>query len=109
VEILEGTYESPKDFTADDHLVEAWNLGEGDPVVATVRFAADLRWWVEQNMPEMKAGEGPGGSIEIEIPATDLDALVSWALPFGDSAEIVGPPEARDRVLEHLAPYLESR
>lgn len=105
---LDGTFEVPQSFDAANHLGgEAWAMGADAPVTALVRFDASIRWWAEQNMPDASATQAPNGAVDIAIPVTNLDALVSWIIGFGDQVEILSPPEARARLTEHLAPFLQ--
>ena len=108
VKVLEGSYEVPGSFDAAAYgSVEPWEIGgDAEPGHAVVRFDADLRWWPEQNMADAQAHDAPGGGLDVEIPVSNVDALVSWVIGFGPGAEIVSPPEARSRVVEHLQPYL---
>lgn len=97
----EGTYDIPSDFSAEKHVLA--HVGtEGEQVVATVRFDESLRWWPEQNLAGANGTEGPDGSFEVEMPVASLDALVAFAVWWGTKVEIVGPPEARARMVERL-------
>lgn len=100
---LEGAYKVPGSFDAASHLGgEAWEIGPGETETAVIRFDRSVRWYIEQNMPDLEYKEGPGGSLEVEAPFANLEALISWALGFGDEIEIVSPPIARAALLEHL-------
>jgi proteasome accessory factor B len=104
---IQGSYEIPSDFDVDSHVpAEAWEVGDGDGGIATVRFDAQLRWWPEQNMPNATMTEGPDGSLVVEMPITRVDGLVTWLVGFGEGIEVVGPPEVRRAVVEHLEPLL---
>jgi predicted DNA-binding transcriptional regulator YafY len=103
----DGTYEIPADFDLESHIgLEPWELGAGDHTTAKVRFDPSLAWWPQQNMAQLDAHELAGGAVEVEMPVANLDALVSWALGFGDGVEVVAPPEARSAMTAHLAPFL---
>ena len=103
----DGTYEIPIDFDLESHIgLEPWELGSGDHATAKVRFDPSLAWWPQQNMAQLSTQQLPDGSLEVEMPVANLDALVSWALGFGDRVEIVQPAEARAALLQHLAPFL---
>lgn len=108
VETLAATYDIPEDFVADRHLPEAMELGD-EPAEAIVRFEPHMRWWLEQNMPQVTSTEGPGGSLDAHLRVANLGALVSWVLGFGADVEIVEPAEARSHLLAHLAPLLGER
>jgi predicted DNA-binding transcriptional regulator YafY len=104
----DGSYDIPADFDVEAHIgLEPWELGAGTHATAKVRFDAAMAWWPRQNMTHLRSEEQPDGSFEVEMPVANLDALVSWALGFGDRVEIVEPPEARAEMLRHLAPFLE--
>ena len=48
----------------------------------------------------------PDGSVEISYIVSDASELVRWVLGWGDQAEVVGPPDVRDRaraLIEQIA------
>ena len=89
----------------------AWQLGE--PVgSATVRVAADMAWWVEAHFsrcgtitpaaPGAATGRRPTPTTDeppssSRPPTTRRGELVSWVLSMGEAAELLEPPELRDR------------
>jgi proteasome accessory factor B len=106
VETLTEAFEPPADFDAAAHLSgEPWEIG-AERAVVVVRFREAFRWWVEQNLHDSPASPVAGGGIDVEFEVGNLDALISWLLGFGDDFEIVSPPAARDRLLEHLKHYV---
>ena len=107
LEELTGTYTVPEQFDASAHVGgEAWEIGSDSPAVATVRFDADLAWWPENNMPTAERRPGPDGTIDVEVPVANLDALVSWVIGFSGAAEVTAPEEGRARMQHHLAAWL---
>jgi predicted DNA-binding transcriptional regulator YafY len=107
IEVLEGSYDIPDGFDASAQVAESWEIGAQTPITATVRFDASMRWWAEHNMPDSAAREAPAGALDVDMPASNLDALVSWIIGFGTSVEILSPPEARARLFDRLGPFLE--
>jgi proteasome accessory factor B len=108
LEILEGSYEIPASFDAGEQLGdEAWERGPDQPAAVTVRFAPSLRWWAEQNLAEWPSGEGPGGSLDVQLRVGRVEALVAWVIERGSDVEIVAPEGARVALLEHLRPFLD--
>lgn len=106
VRIEDGTFEVPEGFDADAHLGrEAWEIGSGADSAAVIRFDPSIRWWAEQNLHDAPRRESGDGALDVELQAANLDALVSWVIGFGDGIEIVSPPEARRRLLDHLKPF----
>ena len=111
VETLPGTFEVPPDFDVNEHVGgDAWQIGETEGEIdrAFVRFDAHLRWWPEQNLPAAPKQEGPAGAVDVEIMVSNLDVFVSWVLGFGDAVEVLAPPAARGRVIEHLDGALQT-
>jgi proteasome accessory factor B len=90
----EGEFEVPPTFHAAAHLPShPWQVRLHAPVEVWVGFAPEL------------AGIGPrtlGIGDDGRCLATNLDGLVAQVLALGPGARIVGPPEARRRVLELL-------
>lgn len=102
----EGRYEVPAGFDLEAHIgVEPWELGDGEHTTARILFDPSLAWWPQQNMPDLVATEQPDGAVEIQMPVANLDALISWAIGFGDRVEVLEPEAARRRMVEHLAPF----
>ncbi|HVF53286.1 MAG TPA: WYL domain-containing protein [Actinomycetota bacterium] len=98
----------PDDFRADDHLVaEPWEIGDAESQTATVRFDSSMRWWAEQHLEGTTVSEGPGGSVDVELAVSNLDALVSWVLGFAPAVEVVAPEDARRAVADHAAAVSE--
>lgn len=104
----DGVYAIPSSFDAAEHVGgDAWAIGPDPSDGTEVRFDASMRWWAEQNMRGLPTSEGPNGSLDVEVPVANLDALISWIIGFGPEVEILAPESARRRLLEHLEPYLE--
>ena len=108
IETTGATYDIPAGFDAAAHLGgEPWEIGD----VATeviLRFDAEVGWWAQQNLGDAKVTETDDGGAEVTMNVANFDALISWAIGFGDRVEIVGPEEARARMSEHLRPFLEN-
>lgn len=103
-----GSYRVPPEFDLEAHVgAEPWEIGQGDHITARIRFDRRLRWWPEQNMPNLESREGPDGSLEVSMQVSQLDALIQWVLGFGTAVEIVEPQEARAALVDHLAPFVE--
>ena len=102
-----STYEIPAGFDAAEHLGgEPWEIGD-EATEVSLRFDPSVAWWAKQNLSAMKVSDSEEGAI-VTMEVANLDALISWVIGFGERVEIVSPPEARQRMLEHLAPFRES-
>jgi predicted DNA-binding transcriptional regulator YafY len=81
----------------------AWRLGDEDETFAQLLVDADQARWALGAL-----GEGcvrtrrPDGSIIFEVGVTNTAAFRSFVLGFLDHAEILGPPELRDAMIDWL-------
>ena len=70
-----------------------------DDVAVTLRLGPEARW-VAEYYAITRQSELDDGRLEVELPAGRLEWLGRLLLRLGTEAEIVGPPELRDRVRE---------
>jgi proteasome accessory factor B len=107
VKTLEGSYEVPETFNAAEAVgAHPWAVGSDDLAPVIVRFDRSMRWWAEQNLGSLQTTEAPDEALDVQLPVSNIDALVSWVIGFGDTVEIRAPETARARMLQHLEPYL---
>jgi predicted DNA-binding transcriptional regulator YafY len=79
-----------------------WEAGEAE-MIATVRFDPSISWWaVRQLTDRATTAEDPDGGVTATIPVGSVDAFVGWMIGLEDQAEIVGPPELRERLIDHV-------
>ena len=101
-------YEVPEGFDATEHLRgEPWEIGD-ETTEVTVHFDPSVAWWAEQNLGDLPSATTPDGGRTVTMKVAKLDAFISWVISFGESVEIVAPAEARARLVQHLAPFVES-
>jgi len=74
---------------------QPWETGPDPAVEAKIRFDADVAWWAARTL----GLEAPDGELEATVPVSNRDALVGWALSFGDSAEVLEPADLRDEIV----------
>jgi proteasome accessory factor B len=98
-----GAFARPKGFRASDAIPEApWEAGSDD-VKATVRFDPSVAWWARRQLTgRSTVDEAPDGSLSATIPVSNPDAFIGWLVAFEDHAEIVDPPELRDRFVARV-------
>jgi predicted DNA-binding transcriptional regulator YafY len=93
----------PEGFDAAGE-VQAGPWGLGRPAVrARVAFSPKVAWLAVASTPDAKpVRRRPDGWLEVEVPASETDAFVSWVLSFGPDARITSPRRIRDRVVARL-------
>ena len=108
VETTGSSYEIPDGFDAAGHLGgEPWEIGDAATPVR-LRFDPSIAWLARQNLGGLAVEETDDGACEVTMNVANLDALISWVIGFGDRIEILSPPAARGRMIEHLSPFLEN-
>lgn len=96
----------PDDFRITDHVgVPPWLFGKMKrPAVAVrIRFDPDVAFMVRLRPA---AGDTwavePDGAEVLTRKVTNPEALLPWVLGFGKRAEVLAPPDLRERVIQHL-------
>jgi len=81
-----------------------WEAGREPSVTATVRIDPDLAWWAERRLGRSTPtlDHEPDGSLLITLDVSNPDAFVGWVLGFGQSAEVLAPPEMRERIVARI-------
>jgi proteasome accessory factor B len=96
-------FERPADF--DPRAVfpaDPKELGDGDQM-AIVRVDQARATFAVREL-----GEGsvvrrlPDGGVEVEVPCSNIDAFRSWLFGWGVHAEVVGPADVRDGLIDWL-------
>lgn len=80
-----------------------WELGEGEAVVARLLVDADQAGWAVGFVgPRSVEERRDDGSVVLAVPVTNRPAFRSFVLGFLDHAEVLGPPELREEIVEWL-------
>lgn len=79
-----------------------WEMG-GEAWTAQIDVDADVAGWALGQAGQDTARELlPDGSLRLQLPVANADALVDFVLGLLDRAELVGPPELRQKLLERV-------
>lgn len=102
-----GTFERPASFDPRDAFpADPKQIGHAaaDGAVAIVRIDATRAAAIEREVgAERVVGRRADGGIDVEVPASNLDAFRSWVLGLLDHAVVVSPPETRATIVEWLS------
>jgi predicted DNA-binding transcriptional regulator YafY len=81
----------------------AWEIGEDAPITATVRVDAELAGWAVRELgPDSIVEEASDGAVVLSIEVVNRPAFVSFVVGFLEHAEVLGPPELRQDVIDWL-------
>lgn len=98
-----GAFSRPRGFHVAGAIPDTpWGAGP-DEVEATVRFDPDVAWWARRQLTgRAQVSEAEDGGLKARIPVSGIDAFIGWIIGFGAGAEVLSPPELRDRLVDHL-------
>lgn len=106
-----GSFVRPDGFDPRDAFpADPKQIGHAsdDGVEATVRIGPVRAAATEQELgADRVAARHDDGSIDVLVPATNLDAFRSWVLGLVDHAVVIGPPPVRAHVVEWLQAIVE--
>lgn len=96
--LLDSEYEVPDDFdVADWSRDEDFVPSPGD-TVAEVVFEGRAARYAREQLPRRDLSDLPGDRVLARVRVASEVWFLSWLLPFGPEAEVIGPPELRDSV-----------
>src|SRR5262249_46079884 len=100
------TFERPDDFDAAAAFATDPALVGADRAVPDARVRIDAGHAepaIAGLGPDRVLARHPDGSVEVAVPAANWPALRNWVLAFMEHAEIVDPPELRQRLVDWLS------
>lgn len=105
VTVTDDTFVRDPSITVASELeAHPWEAGREEAITATVRVDPDLAWWALRRLgrstPTLETQDD--GGLLITLDVTNPDAFVGWVLGFGNSAEILTPPEMRERMVGRI-------
>ncbi len=98
-----GVFTRPQGFRASEFIPETpWEAG-AEELIATVRIDASIAWWARRQIGgRSEIVESADGGIEARLPVANPEAFIGWLLSFDDQAELLGPPELRQRLIARV-------
>jgi predicted DNA-binding transcriptional regulator YafY len=94
-------YRIPSDFDINAYLARAWGIfHSGEPVEVRLRFSGPAVARVRESIwhPSQQLREGPGGSLDMSVTVAGVVEITPWILGWGESVEVLGPPDLREKV-----------
>ena len=107
LELLDDTFEIPRNFSVERFLGNAWHLipERGPDHEVVIRFdklvarnVAEVVWHKTQ-ITEFT----PTGDLIFRATVSGLNEISWWILGYGDRAEVIGPPELRRIIAGHAS------
>jgi len=104
LKVLEAKYRPDPTFNLDDYFGNAWLMIRGDK-----RYHVKIRFlkMVAGNVDEIlwhktqRTTFEEDGSLLFEVEVDGIDEIAWWVLGYGDQAQVLAPPELREKVAGH--------
>jgi predicted DNA-binding transcriptional regulator YafY len=96
-------YEIPEDFDPDRWLAHSWGIWSSDGtkvVTVRLRFDASVAHRVRESIwhRSQKLTELDDGRVELTVQVAGIVEIRPWIMSWGDSVEVLEPPELREVV-----------
>jgi predicted DNA-binding transcriptional regulator YafY len=101
---LDDRFQMPRGFSIDRYLGNAWHMipekGRDSDVVVrfsqlVARNVAEVNWHKTQRLEWRD-----DGSLDFHVTVSGLNEISWWILGYGDQAEVMQPPELRQRIAD---------
>ena len=110
-ELTDERFTIPDDFDATARFDRTWGIADEQPLAVRLLFhdpaaaarARETRWH-----PSQQEVTRPDGKLELHFTAGGLLEITHWILTWGDTVEVLDPPELRAR-LAAIARALDAR
>lgn len=98
------TFEMPNGWRPDAHLANAFGIISGPAVPVVIAFTPQVTAYVRERTwhPTQTYRTLPDGRLELRMQVAATIELITWLLGFGADAELLEPPELRQRVQQTL-------
>ena len=105
--LIDSRYQIPPRFSLERYLGDAWSLirERNQRFDVIVRFQRRVAW----NVSEVQWHRtqqiiwNDDETIDFHCTVEGLSEIIWWILGYGDQAEVLQPPELRERVRQHIA------
>ncbi len=98
LEELPGTFDMPGDFDISRYRQAEMYAPSARDVEVKIRFSPTLARYIKEQHDRRSICDEPDGSIVLTLSTHNLAWIVSWLLQYEDQAEVLSPPELRDRM-----------
>jgi len=101
-------YVIPADFDPDRWLANSWGIWSSDTTATAhvrLRFDASVAQRVRETVwhRSQKLVEQADGGVELSVTVAGIVEIRPWILSWGDSVEVLAPPELRESVARAVA------
>ncbi len=102
-------FEVPANFVLEEHVATwPWQHRFHPTMEVTVALKGELLPLAEQLFPAKARSTADGLSVEMTVPVTSLNGLITYVLSLGADARVIHPPQAAQRARELVRDVLHA-
>ena len=98
LEPLPHTFQVPDDFDVRRYQRQEMYVRSDRDVKVEIRFSHRLARWIQEEMAGQKIRKEPDGGVRLTLFTHSPEWIVSWLMPYQHHAEVLSPPELRQRM-----------
>lgn len=98
-------FDLPDDFSVDDYFQGQFGIFRGgEPKRVVIDFDARVAEFVRTRRvhPSQDLAPLPGGGVRLTMEIGDLTEVSTWILGFGETAQVIEPPDLVERIKNEL-------
>ena len=92
------TFHMPEDFDVERYRRSEMYVPSDRDVKVEIRFSPHLARWIQEEMAGQTIHPEPDGGIRLTLFTHSAEWIVSWLMPYEHHAEVLAPPELRERM-----------
>ena len=104
IEVLESTFETPKDFSVSEYARGAFGIAGGKPEAVELVFAPEMAGYIRERVwhESQSLEDAPGGGVVLKMNVALGGELKAWIKGFLPHARVVRPAGLRDEIARDL-------
>jgi predicted DNA-binding transcriptional regulator YafY len=114
LEVLEETFETPRDFNVSEYARGAFGIAGGRPETVEVLYDAEVAGYIRERVwhESQVLGEAPGGGTLLRMNVAPGFELKAWIKGFLPHVQVLRPASLREEIardLERASPRFSVR
>jgi predicted DNA-binding transcriptional regulator YafY len=104
IEVLESTFEVPRDFSVSEYARGAFGIAGGQPEPVVLAFDAAMAGYIRERVwhESQSLEEKPGGSVVLRLEVAPGWELKAWVKGFLPHVKVLEPAALRDEIARDL-------
>ncbi|MGE0454670.1 MAG: helix-turn-helix transcriptional regulator [Vicinamibacteria bacterium] len=109
IEVLDQSFEAPKDFNVSEYAKGAFGIAGGKPEEVEIAFDATLAGYIRERVwhESQRLEERPDGSVLLRMSVAPGWELKSWIKGFIPHVKVLAPARLRDEISADLRAALK--